>query len=87
MALGIDTTGQRQRIQRHTVLAKGIGVCNLQTPGGIQSSYVLRVDLVPLWLSGIRTSAVDEEARPKLERFQVVPKSSRRPPLLGFGSE
>jgi hypothetical protein len=69
-ALGIDTTGQRQRIQRHTVLAKGIGVCNLQTPGGAQSSYVLRVDLVPLWLSGIRTSMVRDEIRPKLERFQ-----------------
>lgn len=69
-ALGIDTAGQRQRIQRHTVLARGIGVCNLQTPGGPQSSYVLRVDLVPLWLSGIRTSAVNEEVRPKLERFQ-----------------
>ena len=30
----------------------------------------MRVDLVPLWLSGIRTKAVNEELRPKLERFQ-----------------
>lgn len=69
-ALNIDTTGQRQRIQRHKVLNSGLGVCKIQTPGGIQETYVLRVDLVPLWLTGIRTSMVKEEIRPKLERFQ-----------------
>jgi len=42
----------------------------LHTPGGVQDTFVLRVDLVPLWLSGIRTSAVSEGIRPKLERFQ-----------------
>jgi hypothetical protein len=31
---------------------------------------LLRVDLVPLWLSGIETSRVKEEIRPKLERYQ-----------------
>ena len=30
-ALGIDSTGQRQRIQRHKVLGDGLMVCNLQT--------------------------------------------------------
>lgn len=69
-ALDIDTTGQRQRINRHKVLNSGLGVCKLQTPGGLQDSYVLRVDLVPLWLTGIRTSAVNETVRPKLEKFQ-----------------
>ncbi|HIP70834.1 MAG TPA: hypothetical protein EYH05_05500, partial [Anaerolineae bacterium] len=47
-ALDIDTTAQRQRIQRHNVLNDGLGVCKIQTPGGMQNSYVLRVDLVPL---------------------------------------
>jgi hypothetical protein len=70
-ALGIDPQGQRRRGERHTVLSKGLkGVDKLSTPGGIQSGYVLRVDLVPLWLSGIRAAAVKEEIRPKLERFQ-----------------
>lgn len=70
-ALGLDPQGQTRRIRNHPVLAKGFkGVDNLSTPGGPQSSYVLRVDLVPLWLSGIRTAAVGEAIRPKLERFQ-----------------
>jgi hypothetical protein len=42
----------------------------LTTQRGSQESYVLRVDLVPLWLTGINTKALDEEKRPKLERFQ-----------------
>jgi len=70
-SLGIDTQAQTRRIQRQEILADGLkGVAKLATPGGVQSGYVLRVDLVPLWLSGIRTSAVGEEVRPKLERFQ-----------------
>ena len=70
-SLGIDTQAQRRRMERHTILSNGLrGVANLATPGGTQSGYVLRVDLVPLWLSGIRTKAVKEEIRPKLERFQ-----------------
>ena len=70
-ALGIDTQAQTRRIQRLEVLAQGFkGVAKMATPGGVQRGYVLRVDLVPLWLSGIRTSAVSEDVRPKLERFQ-----------------
>jgi hypothetical protein len=69
-ALGIDDQGQRQRINRHTVLSKGLMVCILHTIQGYRDSYVLHADLVPLWLSGIRTSAVNEEAQPKLEKFQ-----------------
>jgi ferritin-like metal-binding protein YciE len=70
-SLGVDTQGQRQRINRHKILNAGLGVCKLHTPsGGAQQAYVLRVDLVPLWLSGIRTASIKEELRPKLERFQ-----------------
>lgn len=69
-AIGLDTQAQRRRIERHTVLARGLGVAKLATPGGMQDNYVLRVDLVPLWLPGIRTSAVNEQVRPKLEKFQ-----------------
>lgn len=38
--------------------------------GGMQKAGMLRVDLVPIWLSGVRIQAVKEEIRPKLERFQ-----------------
>lgn len=70
-ALGIDTQAQTRRIRRQGILADGFqGVANLATPGGRQTAYMLRVDLVPLWLSGIRTASVSEDVRPKLERFQ-----------------
>ncbi|MEZ4519408.1 MAG: phage antirepressor N-terminal domain-containing protein [Chloroflexota bacterium] len=68
--LGVDTQGQRQRIDRHQVLREGLRESILQTAQGPQRSQVLRVDMVPLWLSGVRTSAVVEEIRPKLERLQ-----------------
>lgn len=69
-ALGIDAQGQRQRIDRHTILSRGLMVCNLHTIQGDRDSYVLRADLVPLWLSGIRTKSVNEANRAKLEKFQ-----------------
>lgn len=70
-SLGIDTQAQTRRIRRHEILGEGLkGVAKLATPGGQQRTYVLRVDLIPLWLSGIRASAVKDEVRPKLERFQ-----------------
>lgn len=70
-ALGVDAQGQRRRIENHIVLDKGLkGVDNLSTPGGTQKGYVLRVDLIPLWLAGIRVTAVKEALKPKLERFQ-----------------
>lgn len=69
-SLGLDTQAQRRRMERHEIMVEGIGVANLATPGGQQDTYVLRVDLIPLWLSGVRVSAVREEVRPKLARFQ-----------------
>jgi hypothetical protein len=69
-ALGLNPRGQSQRIDRHTILSRGKGVCKIHTPGGEQSVVMLRVDLVPLWLSGVRASMVNEDVRPKLERFQ-----------------
>jgi hypothetical protein len=70
-ALGLNTQAQTRRIQRHTILLQGYkGVAILATPGGHQRASVLRVDLVPLWLAGVSSKSVSEDARPKLERFQ-----------------
>ena len=70
---GLDSQGQRRRIARHAVLSEGLkGVAKLSTPsGGAQFAYVLRSDFIPLWLSGVRASAVKEEIRPKLVKFQI----------------
>lgn len=69
-SLGLDTQAQRRRMERHEIMAEGVGVAKLATPGGQQDTYVLRVDLIPLWLSGVRVSAVRDEIQPKLARFQ-----------------
>jgi hypothetical protein len=70
-ALGIDSQAQTRRIRRQPVLEEGLQrVAISTTHRGVQEAYVFRVDLVPLWLTGISTRALDEEKRPKLERFQ-----------------
>jgi len=76
--LGLDTTTQRRRIQNHDVLSEGYGRGWLMTPpsesgrgGGRQQATMLRAELVPLWLAGIRVSLVREEMREKMKRFQL----------------
>lgn len=70
-ALGLDSQAQRRRMARHDILSEGVkGVAIMATPGGSQSGYVLRVDLIPLWLSGVRIDRTKEHIRPKLKQFQ-----------------
>lgn len=76
-ALGVTRQSQVKRIKNHAVLNKGLkGGAVLAPPsadgrgGGMQQTNLLRVDLVPLWLSGIRVNSVDEAVQGKLTRFQ-----------------
>ncbi len=73
-ALGIDTQGQARRIKRQPVLDKGHGwvdILSTQPAPQRRRSQVLRVDLVPLFLTGINTRSIGDAAdRAKLERFQ-----------------
>ena len=69
-ALGIDVEGQVRRVQRHSVLARGFTWADILSGQQSRRVRMLRADLVPLWLSGLRTSMVKDEIRPKLERFQ-----------------
>ncbi len=77
-ALGLDTQGQVRRMQRHTILSEGVtwvDILSTQVQKGTEHTQsrqlrAVRVDLVPLWLSGVRVSMVKEEIRPKLEHFQ-----------------
>ncbi|MFQ5433319.1 MAG: phage antirepressor N-terminal domain-containing protein [Anaerolineae bacterium] len=71
-ALGLDRYGQVQRIRRQSVLDDGHTHMEIDTEGGPQSANMLRVDLVPLWLSGINTSRIkDDTIRNKLEQYQT----------------
>ena len=76
-ALGLARQGQVRRIRDDKILAEGYQGGNVLLPpspdgrgGGMQKAGMLRVDLVPLWLSGVRVQAAKEEIQPKLERFQ-----------------
>jgi len=73
-ALGIDPQGQARRIKRQPVLLKGYGwvdILSTQPAPQRRRSQVLRVDLVPLLLTGISLQSIgDEGIRRKLERFQ-----------------
>jgi hypothetical protein len=71
-ALGLKAQPQRNRMNRHKVLKEGVAqLANLMTSGGLQTGYVLRVDLVPLWLAGVQVSAVKEELQDKLYNLQL----------------
>ena len=73
-ALGIDTQGQSRRIQRQQVLKEGyswVDILSTQPHPQRRRAQVLRVDLVPLWLTGISTKSIgDEETSKKLLKLQ-----------------
>jgi hypothetical protein len=69
-ALGLNPTGQIRRIRRQSILDKACYKGFITTPGGRQPANWLRVDLVPLFVTGLNTNSVREDIRPKLERFQ-----------------
>jgi hypothetical protein len=71
-ALGMKPQSARNRIKRHKVMNEGlIRVDNLITAGGSQPGYVLRVDMVPLWLASVQVSSVKEELQDKLYNLQL----------------
>ncbi|MBK7180768.1 MAG: hypothetical protein IPH82_26925 [Chloroflexi bacterium] len=75
--LGLSRQAQVRRIKRQEILAEGYkGGAVLAPPsaegrgGGVQQAGVLRVDLVPLWLSGVSVKAVKLELQAKLAQLQ-----------------
>jgi len=68
--LEINRRSQVRRIRDHTVLADGYLLGGVETAGGQQTMGLLRVDLVPLWLTGLDTRRVAPEIKEKLERYQ-----------------
>ncbi len=70
-ALGLTTAPQTRRIKRDEILADGYkGVTVLVTPGGRQTYSMIRADLVPMWLAGLRVASVKEELRDKLSTYK-----------------
>jgi hypothetical protein len=70
-ALDIDHRAQYRRIRRQRTLDKGFMVVKMTTIKGERDTNVLRVDLLPLFLTGIGTRSIkDDRTRQKLETFQ-----------------
>ncbi len=68
--LGLKREGQVRRVQRHAVLSDGFTTLHVRTEGGMQSVQCLRVDLLPLWMSGLQAQRVKAELQEKLIRYQ-----------------
>jgi hypothetical protein len=68
--LGLRREAQVRRVNRHTVLREGLITLTIQTAGGPQTAQFLRLDLLPLWLSGVQAERVKEEVREQLTRYQ-----------------
>jgi hypothetical protein len=69
-ALGLNTRGQTQRIQRTRTLSKGLRRIPIKTKGGFQQLNCLRIDLVALWLAGAQPGSIKSEFRAKIEAYQ-----------------
>lgn len=72
-SIGVARQSQARRVRQHHVLSKGYTGGTIILPperGGPQDAGLLRVDLIPMWLSGIDIKRVREEIRPKLIRYQ-----------------
>jgi len=71
-AMGLQWSGQLQRIKRDPILSEG--VCMIHTPfgrGGDQQAVCMRLDLVNGWLFTIDTSRIKDEAvRDKVLTYQ-----------------
>ncbi|HSH77317.1 MAG TPA: phage antirepressor N-terminal domain-containing protein [Herpetosiphonaceae bacterium] len=68
--LGLKREGQVRRVQRHAVLSDGFTTLNVRTEGGVQTAQCLRIDLLPLWMSGLQAQRVKAELQEKLIRYQ-----------------
>ncbi len=68
--LGLKREGQVRRVQRHAVLSEGLVSLAVRTDGGVQTAQCLRLDLLPLWMSGLQAQRVRPELQPKLISYQ-----------------
>lgn len=68
--LGIDTTAQIQRIKRDEVLLEGGCIIQVPINNVLQDTFCIQVDLLPTWLSGIKSTKCKEEVRPLLLEFK-----------------
>ncbi|TMC15428.1 MAG: hypothetical protein E6J34_22235 [Chloroflexi bacterium] len=68
-ALGLNTRGQLQRIQRTEALLPGLCQLSLKTRGGTQRLNCLHIDILIPWLTGLQRRGMSAEEESKLEHY------------------
>ncbi|WP_082829530.1 phage antirepressor N-terminal domain-containing protein [Aeribacillus pallidus] len=72
--LKLDPRRQKEKLQSHLTLSKGVATLTLPTNGGMQETLVIDIDFLPLWLASINPALVSEEVRENLLDFQLKAK-------------
>jgi phage antirepressor YoqD-like protein len=82
-ALGIDPENQRIKLRDHMTISKGTMILGVPSKGGTQSTFVIDLDFLPLWLSGINPAKVNPEIQDKLVSYQLKAKDVLAAAFLG----
>lgn len=61
-AVGLAWNAQHARITRDAILNEGMRIIEIPSPGGLQETTCLRLDLVNGWLFGISEGSIKDEA-------------------------
>lgn len=70
-SLGLNWSGQLQRLREDPVLSEGMRVIHIPSPGGAQETTCLKLELVNGWLFKVDSRRVkDDETRRKLLTYQ-----------------
>jgi hypothetical protein len=68
--LGLELAAQDRRLKQHALLNEGRRVLPVEVDGHVERMPCLRMDLVPLWLTGLSSADTHAEARERLALFQ-----------------
>jgi len=72
--LGLNSRKQRDKIKDHLTLSKGCTEWGIPSNGGIQDTFVIEIEFLPLWLAGINPKLVSEKVVDKLVEYQLKAK-------------
>jgi hypothetical protein len=68
--LGLNAAAQERRIRQHAILDEGRRMLPVEVDGLVTRMACLRMDLVPLWLSGLSAADADPVVRERLVQMQ-----------------
>jgi hypothetical protein len=70
LAMGLNWSGQEQRVKRDPILREGVCMTHIPGAGGAQDMICLRLDLLHGWFFTIDSTRVKASLRERVELFQ-----------------